>query len=142
ERALRGFANRGVRLEEELFQRLTVLIPLLELDRLGGELFVAQLLELGLEAGDVLSLGLEALEAPALAHPQDLFEAAEILCHETFRVASRARRPGLPRDRRRAAPHGSRMRDRPPLRRGARARERCRTTASRQRAARGRRWSA
>src|SRR5436190_11166904 len=83
DRPLERLAHGRIRLEEHLLERLAVLVPLLELGRLGSELLVAQLLEIGLEGRDVLGLGLEALEAPPLAHPQDFFEAADILCHET-----------------------------------------------------------
>ena len=54
----------------------------LELGRLGGELRVGELLEVGLERGDVGRLLGEPLHPPAFADAQDLLEAAEILsCH-------------------------------------------------------------
>jgi len=81
ERALSGLANSGIGLEEQLFERLAVLVALLELDGLGGELLVRELLELRLEAADVLRLVLQALEPPAFAESEDFFEAAEILGH-------------------------------------------------------------
>ena len=75
DRALERLAHRGERLEEELVEVLAVLDPLLELDRLRGELGVGQLLEVGLERADVLRLLQQALAAPALAEAEDLFEA-------------------------------------------------------------------
>ena len=77
--ALPRLAHSGERLEEELLQRLAVLEPLLELGRLGGELGVGELLEVGLERRDVGRLLGEPLQAPAFADAQDLLEAAEIL---------------------------------------------------------------
>ena len=49
DRALERLPHGRERLEEDVVDVLAVLDPLLELDRLGGELFVAELLELGLE---------------------------------------------------------------------------------------------
>ena len=71
---------------------LAVLDPLLELDRLRGELGVAQLLEIGLERADVLRLLLEAFCASSFADAEDFFERAELLGHRP-RVAIRGRRP-------------------------------------------------
>src|SRR5439155_863502 len=90
ERALGGLANRGVGLEEQLLERLAVFVALFELVGLGGELLVGELLEVGLERRDVFRLRLQALEAPAFTEPEDFFEAAEILWHERFRVATQS----------------------------------------------------
>src|SRR5262249_26771598 len=82
ERALRRLADGRVRLEEELLEGLAVLVPLLELDGLGRELVVGELLELGLQRRDVVSLGLQSLEPAPFAESENFFEAAEILGHE------------------------------------------------------------
>ena len=79
EGALRSLADSGKGLEEELLERLAVLEPLLELDGLRCELGVGQLLEVGLERGDVGRLVGEPLDAPAFADPQYLLESTEIL---------------------------------------------------------------
>ena len=70
-------AHGGERLEEELFELLAVLEPLPELDGLGAQLFVGELLELRLERGDVGRLLGQALHAPALAEAKGLLEGAE-----------------------------------------------------------------
>src|SRR5207244_9415893 len=88
ERALGSLANGRVGLEEQLLERLAVLVALLELDGLGGELLVGEVLEVRLQAGHVFRLRLQALEPPAFAEPEDFFEAAEILCHSRPRVAA------------------------------------------------------
>ena len=77
--ALARLADGGERLEEQILERLAVLDPLTELDRLGGQLGVGELLEVGLERRDVGRLLGEPLHAPAFADAQDLLEAAEIL---------------------------------------------------------------
>src|SRR5581483_4556340 len=77
--ALECLAHRGEGLEEDLVEMLAVLDPLLELDRLRGELLVRELLELGLERPDVDGLVGQPLDPPALADAEDLFEAAELL---------------------------------------------------------------
>src|SRR5262249_34902465 len=98
-RPLERLADRGERLEDELVDRLAVLDPLAELDRLAGELCVAQRLELGLEGADVGRLLGEALDATALAEAEDLLEGAQLLRHR-LRVATVYRvgpdRPELP----------------------------------------------
>jgi hypothetical protein len=91
DRALERLANRGERLEEEVVEVLAVLDPLLELDGLRGELFVAQPLEIGLEGRDVLRLLLEAFGTPSFADAEDFFERTELLGHRP-RVAIRGRR--------------------------------------------------
>ncbi len=73
------------RLEREVVEVLTVLEPLPELRRLALEVGGGQLLELGLERGDVRGLLLEPLEPAALADAEDLLEVADL--HET-RVAA------------------------------------------------------
>src|SRR5207253_5654816 len=79
--ALARLAHRGERLEQELLERLAVLEPLPELGGLLAELVVAERLELGLELGDVRRLVGQPLEAAALSHAKDFFEASELLCH-------------------------------------------------------------
>ena len=75
DRALEGLPDGGVRLEDQILERLPVLQALLELDCLSGELLVRERLELGLERADVGGLVLETLEAPPLAHAQDALES-------------------------------------------------------------------
>ena len=53
-------------------QFLAVFEPLPKLDRLGGQLLVAQLLQLGLEGIDFGNPLLEPFEGAALSSPQDL----------------------------------------------------------------------
>ena len=84
-RALAGLAHGCERLEDEVVEALAVLEPLPELRRLALELGRGQLLELGLERGDVRRLFLEPLETAALADAEDLFEVANL--HES-RVAA------------------------------------------------------
>ena len=69
-------AHGGEGLEDELVERLAVLVPLLELDRLRAQLVVGERLELRLEGRDVGSLLLQPLQAPPLAEAQDLLECA------------------------------------------------------------------
>ncbi len=76
ERPLRGLANGRIGVEEQLLERLAVVVTLLELCRLGGELLVGELFEVRLERCDVLGLGLQALEPPAFAESEYFFEAA------------------------------------------------------------------
>ena len=64
-------ANRRVRLEDEVLERLAVLETLLELGGLGAELVVRERLEVGLERADVGRLLGEPLEAAPLAHAKD-----------------------------------------------------------------------
>ena len=71
DRALERLANSGVRLEDQVLERLAVLEALLELGGLAAELVVRQLLEVGLERADVRRLLGEALEAAPLAHAED-----------------------------------------------------------------------
>ncbi len=78
---LERFAHGGERLEEQLVERLAVLDALLELDRLGGEVGVGELLEVGLERADVHRLLGKPLEPPAFADAENLFELSERLCH-------------------------------------------------------------
>ena len=59
-------ARSGKRLEEEALELLAVLKPLPELDRLAAQRLVRELLEIGLEGGDVRGLLLQPLEPPAL----------------------------------------------------------------------------
>ena len=77
DRAPERLAYRRVGLEQEVFERLPVLEPLLELGGLPAELLVRQLLEVGLERADVRSLLGEALDAAPLAHAQDALELPE-----------------------------------------------------------------
>jgi len=70
-------AHCGVRLEEDVLQRLAVLDPLLELGSLPPKLVVGQLLEVGLERADVRGLLGEALETAPLAHAKNLLELPE-----------------------------------------------------------------
>ena len=74
EPALRSLAHGCEGLEEDLLERLAVLDALLELGRLAAQVVVRELLEVGLQARDVLSLAAQALETPAFADAQDLFE--------------------------------------------------------------------
>ena len=78
DRAPERLAHRGVRLEDELLERLAVLDPLLELGGLAGELVVRELLEVGLERADVRGLLAEALEPAALADAEDALELPEV----------------------------------------------------------------
>ena len=96
DRALERLPDRRERLEEDVVEVLAVLDALLELDRLRGELVVGQLLELGLERADVARLLGEALEAPAFAEAENLFEAAELLRRAQGTATPRGRRPDLP----------------------------------------------
>src|SRR4026207_902280 len=73
-RAPDRLADGGVRFEEDVLERLTVLEPLLELGGLAAELVIGQLLEVGLERADVRGLLGEALDPAPLAHAQDLLE--------------------------------------------------------------------
>ena len=82
ERALSGLAHRGERLEEDLLERLAVFDALTELDRLRGELGVAQLLEVGLERRDVRRLLREPLRAASLAQAKDLLESTVVVRHQ------------------------------------------------------------
>ena len=77
-RALAGLADSRERLEGEVVEALAVLEPLPELRRLALELGGGQLLELGLERGDVRGLLLKPLEAAALADAENLFEVADL----------------------------------------------------------------
>src|SRR5262245_41912876 len=77
DRAPERLADGGVRVEEEVLERLAVLEPLLELGGLAAELVVGQLLEVGLERADVRGLLGEALDAAPLAHAKDLLELPE-----------------------------------------------------------------
>ena len=81
EGALRRLADGRVGLEDELAHVLPVLEPLAELDRLAGELLVAQALEVGLERRDVRGLLGKPLEAAPLAHAQNLFESTVVRSH-------------------------------------------------------------
>src|SRR6188508_2743452 len=67
-------SRTGVRFEEDVLERLTVLEPLPELGGLAAELVIGQLLEVGLERADVRGLLGEALDPAPLAHAQDLLE--------------------------------------------------------------------
>ena len=81
-KASRTAANASKR---TLLERLAVLDPLLELDRLRGELLVGERLELGLERPDVRGLLGEPLQAAALAEAQDLLESCPVsgaICSE------------------------------------------------------------
>src|SRR5205807_80641 len=60
--ALAGLADCGEGLEDELVERLAVLQALPELGGLPGQGLVGELLEVGLEGGDVRRLLLEALD--------------------------------------------------------------------------------
>ena len=81
DRPLERLAHGGIRLEEDLLERLAVLDALLELGGLAAQLVVRERLELGLERADVGRLLGEPLEPPALADAQDLLERAEVLGH-------------------------------------------------------------
>ena len=76
--ALAGLADGRERLEDELVEALAVLEPLPELRRLALEVGGGQLLEVGLERGDVRGLLLEPLEAAALADAENLLEVADL----------------------------------------------------------------
>jgi len=76
DRALERLANGRVRLEDQIFERLAVLQPELELDGLRTELVVRQLLELGLEGAYVRRLLLQALETAPLADAKESLEAS------------------------------------------------------------------
>ena len=76
-RALEGLADRGVRLEEQLLERLAVLDPLLELGGLAGAARSSESFSnSGWSESDVLRLLGEPLEAAALADAQNLLEGA------------------------------------------------------------------
>ena len=107
DRALEGFPHRGERLEDELFERLPVLEPLLELGGLPGQLGVRERLELGLERADVRRLLLQALETPSLAHAEDSLELAERLRGHGPRVPARLQRLDLDLEQRVDEPLGS-----------------------------------
>src|SRR5439155_8572006 len=77
-RAPAGLADGRERLEGEVVEALAVLEPLPELRRLALEVGGGQLLELGLERGDVRGLLLKPLEAAALADAENLFEVADL----------------------------------------------------------------
>ena len=93
--ALARLAHGGERLEEEVVERLAVLEPLPELDRLRGELVVGELLEVGLERRDVGRLLGEPLDPPALADAQDLLEGAEVLTGHRLQGSRSARAPRM-----------------------------------------------
>ena len=76
EGALGGLTDCGEGLEEQFLKRLAVLQPLLEVDRLLGELRVGELFEIGLERGDVGRLLGEPLDTPAFAGAQYFLESA------------------------------------------------------------------
>jgi hypothetical protein len=78
-----GLADRRERLEQQLLERLAVLQPLPELDRLRAKLVVGELAELWLERRDVGRLLGEALHAAPFAEAKDLLEGAELLSHRT-----------------------------------------------------------
>ena len=84
ERALERLADGSVGLEDQLLERLPVLVPLLELDSLRRELGVGQRLVLGLEAPDVRGVRLELLEPAALAHAEDALELSQRLARHGF----------------------------------------------------------
>ena len=77
-RALAGLADGRERLEGEVVEALAVLEPLPELRRLALEVGGGQLLEVGLERGDVRGLLLEPLDAAAFADAEDLLEVADL----------------------------------------------------------------
>ena len=74
---LARLAHGSERLVEDVVERLAVRDPLLELGGLREQLGVGQILEIGLERGDVRGLLRKALEAAALAETEDLLEPAE-----------------------------------------------------------------
>jgi hypothetical protein len=76
--ALARLADGCERLEGEVVEALAVLEPLPELRRLALEVGGGQLLEVGLERGDVRGLVLEPLEAAALADAENSFEVADL----------------------------------------------------------------
>ena len=82
-------AHGGVGLEQQLVQCLAVLEPLAQ--RRGGALqfLVRELLEVGLERGDVVGLRREPLHATALAEAKDLLQLSEIGGRHRRRVAAR-----------------------------------------------------
>ena len=80
-------AHGCVGLEEQLVERLPVLEPLAQRRRRPAELLVRELLEVGLERGDVVGLGGEPLHAAALAEAKDLLELPEVGGHRR-RVAA------------------------------------------------------
>src|SRR3954452_14798702 len=75
-RALAGLADGRERLEDEVVEALAVLEPLPELRRLALEVGGGQLLEVGLERGDVGGLLLEPPDTTALADAENLLEVA------------------------------------------------------------------
>ena len=77
DRPLERLAHGRVGLEDEVFERLPVLEPLLELGGLPAELVVGERLEVGLERADVRGLLGKALDAAPLADAQDALELAE-----------------------------------------------------------------
>ena len=89
DRALERLADCGVRLEDQVLERLAVLEALLELCSLPAELVVGELLEVGLERADVRGLLGEALDATPLAHPKDALELPEGLRSHGPRVPAR-----------------------------------------------------
>jgi hypothetical protein len=90
DRPLECLANGGVRLEDQILERLPVLQALAELRGLPAQLVVRQRLELRLEGADVGGLIAEPLEASALAEAEDALELAEGLGRHGTRVAGRA----------------------------------------------------
>ena len=89
--ALERLAHGGVRLEDQVVERLAVLEALLELGRLRAQLVVGELLEVGLERADVRGLFGEPLDAAPLAYAKDALELAERLVVDTglgYRLAS------------------------------------------------------
>ena len=79
--ALAGLADGCEGLEEHVFERLAVLVPLAELGGLAAELVIGERLEPGLERGDVGGLVPEGLEPASFAGAENLFECAVILRH-------------------------------------------------------------
>ncbi|MCE3287702.1 MAG: hypothetical protein K0S64_1308, partial [Gaiellaceae bacterium] len=77
DRPLERLANGGIRLEDQVLERLPVLDALLELGSLRAQLVVGELLELGLERPDVGGLFGEPLDAAPLAHAEDALELPE-----------------------------------------------------------------
>src|SRR3954462_4653232 len=71
-----GLADGRERLEDGVVEALAVLEPLPELRRLALEVGGGQLLEVGLERGDVGGLLLEPPDTTALADAENLLEVA------------------------------------------------------------------
>jgi hypothetical protein len=77
-RALTGFADGCERLEHQVVEALSVLEPLPEVGGLALKVGGGELLELGLEGGDVRRLLLKPLDAAALADAEHLFEIPDL----------------------------------------------------------------